>query len=273
MSDLFPRTTVGGVSVSRMIIGTNWLLGYSHQSPSADAMIKRSYDAKERFIPLLEAYLEHGVDTIMGPFGWAPELVDAIKETEQKQGKKIIMVETPVVNMDDTPEARREAEATIKACAERGATFCLTHQASTDQLVDKNKREITRIGDYTSMMREAGLIPGLSTHVPDTITYCDEHGYDVETYIQIYNALGFMMPLEIELISRIIHSAKKPVMTIKPMAAGRCTPYVGLNFSWHTIRDRDMVTVGAYSPDEAREDIEISFAAFEGRFPTMGMLG
>lgn len=30
MSDLFPRTTVGGKSVSRMIIGTNWLAGWSH---------------------------------------------------------------------------------------------------------------------------------------------------------------------------------------------------------------------------------------------------
>ena len=31
----FPRTTVAGVSVSRMIIGTNWILGWSHRSPAA----------------------------------------------------------------------------------------------------------------------------------------------------------------------------------------------------------------------------------------------
>ena len=37
----FPRTTVGGVSLSRMLIGTNWLLGWSHTSASADAQIKR----------------------------------------------------------------------------------------------------------------------------------------------------------------------------------------------------------------------------------------
>ena len=43
MSDAgFPRTTVGGVSLSRMIIGTNWILGFSHTSSAADALIART---------------------------------------------------------------------------------------------------------------------------------------------------------------------------------------------------------------------------------------
>ena len=41
MEKQFPRTTVDGVSLSRMIIGTNWILGYSHTSVSADQMIAR----------------------------------------------------------------------------------------------------------------------------------------------------------------------------------------------------------------------------------------
>ena len=49
------------------------------------------------------------------------------------------------------------------------------------------------------------------------------------------------------------------------MAAGRCTPFVGLNFSWATIRDCDMVTVGCFDEREAAEDIEISMAALERR--------
>ena len=35
----FPRTMVGGVSLSRMIIGTNWMLGWSHRTPAADHQI------------------------------------------------------------------------------------------------------------------------------------------------------------------------------------------------------------------------------------------
>jgi len=80
---------------------------------------------------------------------------------------------------------------------------------------------------------------------------------------------SFLMQVEIETVASIIHSAKKPVMTIKPMAAGRTTPYVGLNFSWNTIRPCDMVTVGCTDPAEAAEDIEISRAALEHRFPNL----
>lgn len=81
--------------------------------------------------------------------------------------------------------------------------------------------------------------------------------------------MGFLMQVEIETIAATIHQAKKPVMTIKPMAAGRVTPYVGLNFAWHTIRPCDMVTVGCFTPEEVHEDVEISMAAFEGRFPNL----
>jgi hypothetical protein len=47
MSKIFPRTTVGGVSLPRMLIGTNWLLGYSHRSSAADAGIKDRYQKKK----------------------------------------------------------------------------------------------------------------------------------------------------------------------------------------------------------------------------------
>ena len=58
-------------------------------------------------------------------------------------------------------------------------------------------------------------------------------------------------------------------MTIKPMAAGRVTPFVGITFAYATLRPCDMVTVGCFIPEEAREDIEIGFAAIERRAPDL----
>ena len=269
MEQQFPRTTVGGVSLSRMLIGTNWMLGYSHTSASADEMIRRRYDSAEAFKPVLETYLRHGVDSIMAPLGNSPDLVRALDETEQKLGREIIRIDTPYLNMDDTPQGRREAEDEVKASVRRGAKFCLIHHSCAEQLVNKNLGQICRLDDYTKMIRDAGLIPGLSAHMPELVVYSDKNGYDVETYIQIFNCMGFLMQAEIEAVASIIHNAKKPVMTIKSMAAGRCSPYVGLTFSWNTIREQDMVTVGAFSPQEAEEDIEISLAAIEHRFPDM----
>jgi len=269
MEKQFPRTTVAGVSLSRMLIGTNWMLGWSHTSPSADRSIRAAFEKPEDFFPMFQAFTQYGVDSVMGIVGKLPLFADAIEYAKQKLGRDIQIIDTPILNVSDSPQARREAEEDIKKSAKVGAKFCLLHHSCAEQLVNKNLGVIARLDDYTKMIRDAGMIPGLSAHMPELVVYSDANGYDVETYIQIYNCLGFLMQVEVETVSAIIHSAKKPVMTIKPMAAGRITPYVGLNFSWHTIRPCDMVTVGCFNPGEVHEDVEISLAALEGRFPDL----
>jgi hypothetical protein len=267
MSKNFSRTEVGGVSLPRAIIGTNWLLGWSHTGPAADKMIRDRYRAPEDFLPVFEAYLEYGCNAIMGPISQTKLALDAVKLAEQRLGQKIIIIDTPWVNVDDNAEARRSAQEIFRYAAEAGCTFSLIHHSSVEQLVNKNKRIIDRLPDYLYMIRESGLIPGLSAHMPEIVTYCDDNGYDVETYIQIFNCLGFLMQVEVEVVAGILRNAKKPVMTIKPFAAGRVTPFVGLTFSWNAIRDCDMITMGASNADEVRENLELSCAILERRAP------
>ena len=269
MTKQFPRTEVGGVSLSRMIIGTNWILGYSHTTVAADNFIRQNHDTPEKIANMLEVFLESGVDTIMGPFNGNSMLVNAVRNAEDRTGKGMIIIDTPIINVDNSPEARAEAEKTIAASKKLGSTFCLPHHSSVEELVNKNKKIIDRLPDYLAMIRDHDMVPGLSAHMPELVVYSDLNNYDVETYIQIYNCMGFLMQVEVEYIHKVIWDAKKPVMTIKPMAAGRVSPFVGLTFSWHTIRPCDMVTVGCLTPDEAREDIEISLAALESRRPDL----
>lgn len=266
---LFPRTNVAGISLSRMIIGTNWMLGWSHTSPAADHQIKRRFPDGHSAVPMLKAFLDNGVDTMMGMLQQEKVMQDAVLAAQDATGKKLIVIDTPILNVDDNENARREAQATIRASRQTGATFCLLHHSCAEQLVNKNRHQIQRLDDYTDMIRQEGMIPGLSAHMPELILYSDENGYDVETYIQLYNCMGFLMQVEIETVNSIIHHAKKPVMTIKPMAAGRVSPFVGLNFVWNTIRDCDMVTLGCTDYEEALEDIEISRAAIERRAPEL----
>lgn len=49
--------------------------------------------------------------------------------------------------------------------------------------MNKNKRTMDRLPDYLAMIRDNGMIPGLSAHMPEVIQYADLNGYDVETYI------------------------------------------------------------------------------------------
>lgn len=258
---------VGGKSLSRMVIGSNWILGWSHTGAAADQLIRSKNDSAEKIVALLEVYLNAGVDTMMAPFVGQETLMKAIHMAEDRTGKGMILVDTPIINVDDTAAGRKEAADVIAASAKNGAALCFPHHSSTEQLVSKNKQTIDRLPDYLRMIRDQGMIPGLSAHMPELVLYSDANGYDVETYIQLYNCLGFLMQIEVETINKIIWEAKKPVMTIKSMAAGRVTPFIGLNFSWATLRPCDMVTVGCMTPKEAEEVIEISMAAFEGRRP------
>ncbi len=266
---MFPRTNVGGVSLSRMIVGTNWFLGFSHTSAAKDAHIRETMTAG-RVADILEVFLAEGVDTVMGLMQ-QPVLYDGVREAEQRTGKKMILVSTPILDVHETPEALARVEETLDKEAELGVTVLMPHQATTDRLVNIRAKQIDRMDLFCKMIRERGMIPGLSTHMPETVILADRSGLDVETYIQIYNAAGFLMHLEVDWTHRIICEAAKPVMTIKPMAAGRLLPLVGLAFSWATIRDTDMVTVGTTTPEEAREVIEISRSVLERRPSHVGL--
>lgn len=257
MSGEFPRTTVGGLSVSRMIIGSNWFLGYSHTSKAKDDYIRATMTAP-RIADVLEVFLRAGVDTTMGMRPTEPQFVEACKMAEDRTGRRLICIGTPHLNLEPTPAAADENARILDAHAALGCQILMPHQGVTDALVDRTSRTIRRMDEFCAMIRQRGMIPGLSTHMPETPVYADETNLDVETYIQIYNAAGFLMQVEVDWVHRIIANARKPVITIKPMAAGRLLPLVGLAFAWATIRDMDMVTVGVMTPDEARECIEIS---------------
>ena len=267
--DLFPRTTVGGVSLPRMLVGTNWMLGFSHTSSAADALIHRTARNAKAIAAIVTTFLERGVDAVMGLYPGNDALSDGVKMAEDRVGRKVVRIDTPIIDVADTAEARRSAEAVFDRSRALGAVFCMPHHTSVEQLVDKGRQRIHRLPDYLAMIRDRGMIPGLSAHMPEVIVYADANGYDVETYIQIYNCAGFLMQVEVEYIHRVIWNAKKPVMSIKPMAAGRVSPFVGLSFSWATLRPCDMVTVGCLTPEEAAEDVEISLAALERRRPDL----
>ena len=264
----FPRTRVGGRSLSRLIAGSNWVLGYSHTTAAKDALIKEQNRSRQRIADILEVFFRAGVDTVMGMINDAPWR-DGIQEAEQRTGVPAIRVSTPhfpvTAQTPVTGFTGAEVDRILDQEAKFGAVFCLPHQCVTDAMVDRCSRSIRQMDGLCRKIRERGMLPGLSTHMPETPVYADETNLDVETYIQLYNSMGFLMQVEVDWVQQTIQNAKKPVMTIKPLAAGQLRPLQGLTFVWNTIRQQDMVTIGTMTPREAAEVIEISLATLEHR--------
>jgi len=257
----FPRTEVGGLSVSRMIVGTNWFLGYTHCTVGKSRSVVRMVTNAKAIADIIEVFLKAGVDTIMCPHTTTC-MYDAIREAEQCVGRKMIIIETPSFPTDkrtpfdgfDIGECERILDEEVK----KGVAISMPHTSTTDVMVDKCLREVRQMDTICKLIREREMIPGLSTHIPETVIYADETGLDVESYIQPFNLMGYLMQIEVDWVARLIRNAKKPVMTIKTMAAGQIRPYQAMLFTWNAIRDCDMVTVGTMAPEEAQELIDLS---------------
>lgn len=194
-------------------------------------------------------------------------LIDAVNEAQDRTGDELILILTPTFNIIPGGPKENDAEAVFDVCKRFQCKICMPHMIVTDYLLDRMNGEIRNIEKYTTMIRERDMIPALSTHVPETIIIADKIKADIETYIQIYNAVGFLMHVEPEWVMQIIKNAHKPVIAIKPLAAGRLSPLTGLPFVWSTIRNNDMVAIGTTTVDEAKEVIGISFDILNRQIP------
>ena len=217
---------------------------------------------------IIEVFLKAGVDTIMCPHTTTC-MYEAIQEAEQRVGAKMVIIETPSFPTNKrTPFDGFDVGACERILDEevrKGVAISMPHTSTTDVMVDKCTREVRQMDTLCRLIRERGMVPGLSTHIPETVIFADETGLDVESYIQPFNAMGFLMQIEVDWVARLIQKAKKPVMTIKTMAAGQIRPFQAMTFVWNTIRDKDMVTVGTMAPEEAKELIDLSLEILERR--------
>lgn len=278
MNKVFPKTKIGNVEVPRMLIGTNWILGFSHKSTAASIHIREVNNSAEAVAKQFDAYMEYDINAVIGPMvgplvsrggdglvggGQANVLVDAAKIASEKWNREIILIPTTDICTDDTADGRALAKKQVEAAAAIGAKICYISFSTIDNLLNYKERKIDRLDDYTYMVREAGMVPMIGNHSYQVIPFADNGENDVECYLTPYNLAGFYMHAEVEDIYRVIHTARKPVLTIKAMAAGRLTPFVGLTFNYNTIRDMDLVANGAMTEDEVKEDIDISLAALE----------
>ena len=253
-----------------MFIGINWFLGFSHTSRASDNLIKR-LGTREAIADILEVFFRAGVDCVYGARPGSPQLLDAIRDAEDRTGRPCVRLGTPTLRTDETPDAQADNARTLDEYARIGCRICMPHQNTTDVLLDRSARDIRGMAGIAEMIRRRGMIPGISTHTPEAPVYADERGMDIQTYCQIYNAAGFLMQVEVDWVHRLIWERRKPVITIKPMAAGRLHPFVGLAFNWATIRPEDMVCVGTMTADEARECIDISLSVLNGTGPVVAL--
>jgi len=237
----------------RLVCGCNSFLGYSHISHARDKHIRELFDKPAKMANVVEVFARRGCNAFLS--GPSEFTYQAIAEVQQRTGIQMLWMATPgASNLDEWKRA-------VDQCRAWGVTFCLPHQSVTDPRLDRLASRLTpELIEFLACIRQAGMIPGLSTHTPESIVFTDNTpDADVATCLQPYNAAGFYCQVETDWLGWIIRNAKRPITVIKPL------PPTGLTFVWNTIRECDMVAIGTMSVYEAEEDIELSMSILDRR--------
>ncbi len=168
----------------------------------------------------------------------------------------------------------------------RGGCFAIAHHGEvTDRMFKQGRLEQAR--DYLQRIRDAGLVVGVSTHMPDVVDAVESKGWDVDFYMtcvyerhrsraELEQLLGqapipvgeVYLPEDPPRMYRVMQQTDKPCLAFKILAAGRLSDrraWVEAAFreAFASIKSADGVIVGIYDrySDQAAEN-----AAFARRY-------
>ncbi len=244
----FPKAQVAGVSLPRLIIGTNSFLGFSHTSLGRDRWIRRFY-TPERIADVFVRCLELGMTAVFGPF--EPRLLTALELVEKRTSIRLTFIATTLGDPNTTREQ-------VKRLREAGAKFCLLHGGWTDSFPLENGR-IKDFDRYFAFIREAGMIPGAACHRADRLRLLIEGNYDCEVIATPVNKMGFYMWPSQQALLEAIQQSPKPIIAIKPLASGRFDENrIDEWLRWtYSVKGVVAAAVGFMSEEEAEEDAAI----------------
>ncbi|MHA1733294.1 MAG: hypothetical protein ACTSU5_15210 [Promethearchaeota archaeon] len=252
----FPKVKLEKLEISKIVCGTNPFLGISHFTVSRDLFLKEYFTA-DRVVEIM-SYLqeEFGVNAVIS--SPRDEIAQAIEKVEEETGERYQWLCTPSNSRVTARGLERDLHQQIQWCADNGVAVCMPHRSYTDQHMVVAEGRIDGIEDYLAQIRDLGMVPGLSTHYYETLKIVKKRDYDVSLVVQPVNTLGFQSNIEVNTLANIIRSFDRQVIAIKPFAAGRLLPEVGLNFTLNNIKENDLVAMGVDNIQNADYDCQVA---------------
>jgi hypothetical protein len=252
---MIPKVDLESMSISRLVCGTNAFCGISHFTVSRD-MFLREYLTQDRIVEIMTFILqEFGVNAIIS--SPRDHIYEAIQTVQKETGEKYHWICTPSSARETATDLPPNMAGQVQWCADHEVSVCMPHRSYTDAKMDTMTMEIEGIEEILADIRDHGMIPGLSTHYYDVIRICDLRNYDVSLIVQPLNVQGFQSNIEVNTLIAAIHGTKRQILNIKPLAAGRIEPEIGLNFSLNNIKPNDFVACGFSCIQDADYDCQL----------------
>jgi hypothetical protein len=233
-----PTINLGGLEVSRLILGSNPFWGYSHKSAQLDEEMRRHH-TDERIIEILEEAAECGVMAVASP----PEERWRKLWTRYTAGGGRLKIW--ISQCHGAPE---QMLAEIDRSAAAGAKAVFIQGLRVEEQFGKGRFDVLRA--WIEHIKEAGLPAGAAAHWPEIHPELQQRGFPIDFYYQcMYNASKAedYTAAEREKAAATVAVLKKPVIAYKILAAGRLTAAEGFEYAFNHIRRKDGVCVGIYA--------------------------
>jgi len=246
-----PQIRLGRYSISRLICGTNPFNGGSHLSGFVNRAM-REYYTVEQILKTLRRCQEVGINCWQS----GPGNLEIYRQLVAAGGHMHYLA------------IAAGGSDTIRRLAEGGCIGIAHHGEVTDRLFKSG--ELDRAHDYLKQVRDAGLLVGVSTHMPDVVDAVESKGWDIDYYMtcvyerhrsaeQLEELLGqapipvgeVYLPKDPPRMFRAIQQTTRPCLAFKILAAGRLSDrkqWVEEAFrqTLESIKPSDGVIVGIY---------------------------
>ena len=246
-----PQIQLGKHSISRLICGANPFGAGSHLSVFVNQQM-REYFTTEQVLKTLRRCQEVGINTWQASSGHFERYRQFIEEGGKLQ---FLAIET-------------NHAATIDKLAKGGCIGIAHHGEATDSYFKSGK--LDKVHELLKRVRDAGLLAGVSTHMPDVVDAIESKGWDLDYYMTciyerhrseeaLQKLLGHVpVPVgEVYLKSdpprmfKAIQQTKRPCLAFKILAAGRLSEHrewveQAFRETFAAIKPTDAVIVGIY---------------------------
>jgi hypothetical protein len=249
-----PQIQFGPHKLSRLICGSNPFNAGSHLSVFVDQEMRRYY-TDEQVLRTLRRCQEEGINCWQSS-GNHYQLYQRFAA----EGGRMHFISLGDARPDRSPEISKLAEAGCIAVAHHGEL--------TDRLFKSG--QIEQVEDYLKRVHDAGLMAGVSTHMPVVVDAIEAKGWPVDFYMtclyerhrtaaELEKLLGqapipvgeVYLPGDPPRMWKVMQQTDKPCLAFKILAAGRLSErkeWVEQAFltTFASIKPEDAVIVGIY---------------------------
>ena len=252
-----PTISLGEHRVTRLIVGSNPLSGYSYLGPHVDRHMKE-YFTVDRSVDFLLACERSGINTHQfshKPGGKSPEVIRKARERGCQMNFFCLARD---------PEDIRPVVAATEPMA------LVHHGGVTDRRFAEGKSEL--VHDFVKAVHDQGLLAGVSAHNPECIQKVADAGWEVDFFMTCFHfltrkmfykadepkpeseTLYFSYPFyrkDPAIMTEVVKQVDQPCLGYKILAAGRkcqnqATVRDAFRFAFENIKDTDGVIVGMF---------------------------